>query len=143
MIPLTKVLVDTNIILDAFLSREPWEKEAQTLLMLAEGNVITIMVTAKQIADLYYLCHKATHSRERAYEIIALFASYCEVLDAKGQDCIMALSSGFPDFEDAMLVEAAKRAKVEYILTRNTKDFFQSPIPAITAGDFIDQYQDD
>jgi predicted nucleic acid-binding protein len=41
-----------------------------------------------------------------------------------------------PDFEDAAVHAIAARNKVDYILTRNTRDFSGSVVPAITPRTF-------
>jgi len=40
-------------------------------------------------------------------------------------------------FEDAIIAATALRETAEYIITRNVKDFGQSPIPAVTPNDFL------
>jgi len=44
------------------------------------------------------------------------------------------------DFEDAIIAATALRENAEYIITRNIKDFTQSPIPAITPSDFLRRF---
>jgi predicted nucleic acid-binding protein len=41
------------------------------------------------------------------------------------------------DFEDAIIAAIAMREKTDYIITRNTKDFSKSPVPAITPDTFL------
>ena len=48
-----------------------------------------------------------------------------------------ALQSGFSDFEDAVLYEAARHAGVTYIVTRNVPDFSKSKLPVFNADEFI------
>ena len=42
------------------------------------------------------------------------------------------------DFEDALLAQCAKQIEADYIVTRNTTDFVDSPVSAITPDDFLD-----
>ena len=46
----------------------------------------------------------------------------------------------FPDFEDCLQDECAKQIHADYIITRNTDDFSNSHIPAITPSDFLEKY---
>ena len=48
-----------------------------------------------------------------------------------------ALTLGFDDYEDAVVASAAKKAKCAYIITRNKRDFANSPVPALTPGEFL------
>ena len=57
-------------------------------------------------------------------------------------DIMNALSSRILDFEDAVAGAIAKRIKAECIVTRNTKDFSNSPVPATDPKDFLAQVSD-
>ena len=52
-----------------------------------------------------------------------------DVLDTAGIDCRKALSSDISDFEDAVMTETALRANMDYIVTRNERDYIKSPVP--------------
>ena len=45
--------------------------------------------------------------------------------------------SQFKDFEDAMQYYTALKAKADFIITRNGKDFTASKIPVMTATEFL------
>ncbi|MBO4796159.1 MAG: hypothetical protein J5553_02120 [Verrucomicrobia bacterium] len=57
--------------------------------------------------------------------------------DVLSSDVLTALSSELVDFEDAIVETIAVRGKMNYILTRNTKDFAQSKVKAITPGEYL------
>ncbi|MBC7075710.1 MAG: hypothetical protein H5T98_06535 [Syntrophomonadaceae bacterium] len=44
------------------------------------------------------------------------------------------------DFEDELISVCAKRTKMDYIITRNTKNFTNSPVPAVTPEDFLTDF---
>jgi len=48
-----------------------------------------------------------------------------------------ALDNNFKDFEDAVLYESAVHSNVEYIVTRNVKDFKSSKIPVFEPVELI------
>ena len=48
-----------------------------------------------------------------------------------------ALKIKFTDFEDAVLHESAIHAGVEYIISRNIKDFKNAKIPVFTPTEFL------
>ena len=48
-----------------------------------------------------------------------------------------ARTLGFTDYEDAVVAAAAKKAKCAFIITRNKRDFVNSPVPALTPGEFM------
>lgn len=46
-----------------------------------------------------------------------------------------------PDYEDALIAYAALRQGVNFIITRNKKDFARSPVPALAPEEFIALYK--
>ena len=60
-----------------------------------------------------------------------------DVVPALKSDIKSALTSDFSDFEDAVQAACAKRAKADYIVTRNVRGFKHSPVPAIMPGDML------
>ena len=49
------ILVDTNVILDVFLQREPFFKHSQLVLLAAEKKYVNAFVSASAITDIYYV----------------------------------------------------------------------------------------
>jgi len=62
------------------------------------------------------------------------------IADVLTSDIMNTLSSKVADFEDALLGTIAKRVKADCIVTRNTKDFHNSPVPAIDPKEFLVQF---
>ena len=60
-----------------------------------------------------------------------------DVLDTAGIDCRKALSSDISDFEDAVMTETALRANMDYIVTRNERDYVKSPVPVCTPSELL------
>lgn len=65
-----------------------------------------------------------------------LFALF-EVLDTAGADCLHAIPSQAPDYEDAVMIETAIRTEVDGIVTRNIHDYTNAPVPIYTPDAFI------
>ncbi|NLV17005.1 MAG: PIN domain-containing protein [Syntrophomonadaceae bacterium] len=131
------VLIDTNVILDALLARVPFDEPAQKLFIMAAEDKISACITANSVTDLHYLLHKYlrddTQCRQALLKLFTLF----NILDVTGADCEKALELPMPDYEDALLAVCAKRGKVDCIITRNLKDFNDSPVKAISPDDFL------
>jgi hypothetical protein len=60
--------------------------------------------------------------------------------DTTAGDINAALLLPIGDFEDAVIVSAARREKADYIITRNEADFEKSPVPAISPARFLQQF---
>lgn len=54
---------------------------------------------------------------------------------------LAALQSDMNDFEDAIQSEAALANRIDFIITRNGKDFINSKIPALTPNDFLSKFE--
>ena len=125
-----KLLIDTNIILDALMAREPWAKSAQAIMLAAAGEKIEGCITASSFTDIYYILRKRL-DKERTKQTLLGLLAVVNVLDVTGADCEKAFELPMSDYEDALLAYCAKRHKVEGIITRNTKHFKGSPVKAI------------
>ena len=49
------VTIDTNIILDALLNREPWNESAQKIIMAAASKKIAASISASTVTDIYFI----------------------------------------------------------------------------------------
>ena len=65
--------------------------------------------------------------------IMTLFS----VADTLAEDSLRALDSGIADYEDALMVESAKRIGADCIITRNEKDYMRAGIPIYDPEAFI------
>ena len=64
-------------------------------------------------------------------------------MDTSGEDCRQALLSKISDFEDAVMVETAKRSKADCIVTKNIKDYANADITIYTPEEFIRVVKDE
>ena len=94
------VLIDTNVILDAMLSRSPFTETAQKLFIMAAEEKINAYVTASSITDIYYLLHRYLHDNERCRQEIFKLIKIFGILDVTGSDCEKALELPMADYED-------------------------------------------
>jgi len=131
-----KVLFDTNVILDVLMDRTPFAEEASFLMTKVEKAEIEGFLVATTVTTLFYLLQKAI-GKKAAGEKIRSLLSIFEPLPVNHRILKDALNSPFADFEDAVLYEAARHAGVEYILTRNVKDFMKSDLPVFTPVEFL------
>lgn len=127
-----KILVDVNVIIDAIENREPFAAAAQQILLYVELKYSESYVTADSLTNLYYVIHHLTHSKKRARDVIASTLELFHILDISESDCRLAHLANRPDFEDSILMETAHRHHLDYIVTRNAKNFAHSPVPALT-----------
>lgn len=135
-----KVLIDTNVILDAVISRTPHHVFAEKLFLLIAEDKLNAFITASSVTDIYYLLHKHLHNENQEKQVLLKLFNLFEVLDVTGSDCEKALRMPMSDYEDALLAACAKRRKLDLIITRNLKDFAESPVKAIAPADFLTNF---
>jgi len=132
-----KVLFDTNIVIDILKRREPYYENSNKILMLIADEKIEGIIGTSAITDIYYLIRKQYADAKTAVDIIFDILEIIKPVDTLTSDIFNAAEFGFNDFEDAVIAAIAVREKTDYIITRDTKDFSKSPVPAITPDDFL------
>lgn len=130
------VLIDTNIVLDVLMKREPHFDASATVLQLCQTE-ITGNIAAYQVRDLVFLLKKAGHSRESVLETIKSILNVLGLVSAEPSDVRFALDAPIKDFEDALLASVAQTHQLKYIVTRNTKDFKHAQVVAIEPQEFV------
>ena len=120
-----RILADTNVIIDALTSREPWNKSAEEIFLMAANHTIEMYITASSATDIYYLIRKHLHNIEAA------------ILEVTADDCMDALASAISDYEDAVVEKVASRKDMDYIVTRNIKDYQAGGTKIILPDDFV------
>lgn len=131
-----KVLFDTNIILDVLLKRLPFGLEAKKLMDAVETSQLTGYLCATTITTIFYIHGKATSHQLAEDTIQKLLKLYNIALVDRGV-LETALTLGYRDYEDAVLLEAAKKAGVDAIVTRNSKDFKKAAVRVYEPRDLL------
>ncbi|MDK2821768.1 MAG: hypothetical protein PWP31_1733 [Clostridia bacterium] len=135
-----KTIIDNNVILDVFQNREPFVQFSSKVLRLVETNQIKGFITANSITDIYYVLNRYLKDKQKLYKVIDILLQLVDIIDVTAKDVRKAFHPGVHDFEDELICVCAERAKIDYIITHNTKDFTNSPIPAITPEDFLTKF---
>ena len=126
-----KILVDTNVIIDALTSREPFREDAEQIFMFAANRIEDMYITASSATDIYYLVRKYLHSTEQAKSVMSKLYELFYILDVTSSECKEALLSDMNDYEDAVISCCAVHNHIDYIVTRNIKDYERSKVNAI------------
>lgn len=135
-----KILIDTNVILDIFQKREPFFPDSYQALHKAIEAESECLISASSATDIFYMLRKFLKSADQAKERIEQLSQIVTFADIRGMDIQTALMRTMPDFEDAVVDVVAERNGAAYILTRNTRDFTESAVPAVTPTDFLKQF---
>jgi len=131
----SKIFVDSDVLLDLFLSREPHLEYTQELLSLRDP-AIQFFTSSVIINNLYYFIAKEL-GKQTAKTSISALLKLLNVLPVTQNTIKSALGSEFVDFEDALQYFTAAEHSCQRIITRNLKHYKKSYIPALTAQDFL------
>ncbi len=132
-----KILVDTNIIIDTLTGREPFRESAEQIFMLAANQIEDIYITASSATDIYYLVRKHLHNTEQSKNTMSKLYQLFGILDVTANDCQDALLLDMKDYEDAVISCCAKRNQMDYIVTRNMKDYEHSKVKVLLPEELL------
>lgn len=131
------ILIDSNIILDVVQEREPFTSNAKNILSQCITRRINGFVTAHSLCDIFYILRKDKTLAERL-SLIGTLCKYVTVLSERQSDFEdIANNPETRDLEDSLQMVCAENYALDYIVTRNAKDFSASKIPAIEPDTFI------
>ena len=118
-----KIIVDTNVILDFLLLREPHMADAKELFKMTAQEEVEAFTTASSVTDIYYIIAKRLGS-DTARGAVRHMLTMLGVIAVDGEDCIDALDLPIADFEDALVTACANREDINYIVS-NDKEFLK------------------
>ncbi|MDJ0845124.1 MAG: PIN domain-containing protein [Crocosphaera sp.] len=131
-----KILIDTNIIVDVALQREPFLLNSEAVLIKVEEKQLEGYVSAATFSDIYYIINK-TRGKDWTLTFLNRLYSFCQVAKVNTAVIEMALNSNFRDFEDAIQYSVAVINNLDVIVTRNPKDFPVSYPQILTPSQLI------
>jgi predicted nucleic acid-binding protein len=117
-----KILIDTNIIIDNALEREPFWNASEQVLSLIEKGTIAGYISASTFSDFYYIIRKA-RGRDWTLTYLKQLINFCQIATVNQAAIIMVFTTNFKDFEDSIQYSTAVVNKLDAIITRNPQDF--------------------
>ena len=132
---MTRLFLDTNIVIDLLEKREPYCYDAVRLFSMAYNKQVSLLVSPMTYATASYLLSK--HCVEEIRCLLSDLRGLTQVTTANEHTVDGALVSQFKDFEDALQYCSALQAQAEVVITRNGKDFTNSKLPVMTAGEYL------
>lgn len=137
-----RILIDTNVLADVLLGRDPYYDIAYSILTLCADKKVYGYMAAHSIPNLFYILRKSMTEEERREAL----KDICQIVKVEGIDSFKIISAldnvDFSDFEDCLQEECAVAVSADYIVTRNAKDFVASRIPVILPDQFLEKYKD-
>ena len=131
-----KILIDSNVVLDILLHREPWYINAALIFGLTEENFINSYVSASSITDIFYISQKQLGKSAAKKSIKQLFSVF-RPATVTDNAIYQALELEWEDFEDSVQYIVGQGLFIDHIITRDIQDFSSASINTLTPDQFI------
>ena len=135
---MSKVLfVDSDVILDVLEKRERFYEYSAQILSLGDEKKVKLVTTSLAFANIYYLLRKHL-GIEKAKESLRKLRIIVDVISVNAKEVDLALNSELSDFEDALQYFTALDGKIEFIITRNVRDYKNPKLIVQTPQQYIE-----
>lgn len=131
-----KLFIDSDVLLDAVLFREPHHDFALRILSFADKQDYALCISAHSLLNVFYFTRKIA-GKSAATKSVDLLADKLIVLPTDGTAIHAALNLNFTDIEDAVQYALALNSECNTIITRNLKDYKKSRLPVMTAEQYL------
>ena len=133
---MSRIFLDTNVILDLLAKRIPFFDSIARLATLADQKKLILVASPLSFTTVDYVLNKYKSS-ESVLSKLRKFKIICEVCEVNEETIEKGLNSNFKDFEDSIQFYTALQSDCSIIITRNGKDFKSSTIPIMTAEEYL------
>ncbi|MDD2708634.1 MAG: PIN domain-containing protein [Verrucomicrobiae bacterium] len=130
------MIIDTNVVLDALLFRDPFVHAAAKILGMAERSEIEAFLGATTVTTIDYLIEQSLPEREARAALRHLLELF-DVAPVNRAVLERALAMNMRDYEDAVISAAGELVGAEAVVTRNTKDFVKCPLRVLQPDEFL------
>ena len=124
------ILLDTDVLIDVALDRQPHASPAAELLDRIEHGAESACIAWHSVSNLYYVVAPARGGVSTRDFIVEL-TRFVRVAITDTEALRYAAALPMADFEDALQVAAARACGARHIVTRNVRDYERSPIRAV------------
>jgi hypothetical protein len=123
------------------LYRKPWYANAALIFGMAQQNLIKGYITASTITDLFYVVAKE-NGKNNARGAIKRLLNVFYPAAVTDKNIYQALDLDWDDFEDSVQFIVGSDLSVDYIVTRNAKDFISSSVDVLLPEQFLQTITD-
>lgn len=132
-----RVLIDTNILLDWLMNREPFHQNATKIMENCLFGSLEGFLASHTLPDLFYILRRDFTVGKRK-ELLILLCDNMKVIPEDQETIKAALTNdNWLDLEDGLQMQCAVMEELDYIITRNLKDFETSKVKAISPEQFL------
>ena len=131
-----RVLLDTNVVIDYFARREPFYQDVFKLRIMEEFGDVELWVSIQSFADIANILRGHSDSAMLQDSFLASL-DFLRVCSLDQGDLRNAIAEKWPDFEDCLIEQCAKKTKADFIVSRDSTGFSSSSVTAISPSDFF------
>jgi predicted nucleic acid-binding protein len=131
------VLLDTNVVLDEILRRQPFCTKAADIIALSKLGKFTAFLSASTVTDVYYIACKELKDEKLVMTRIKMLLKTVDIAAVTGVEIRRAIDLAWTDFEDCVHFTAGESLNARYIITRDAGGFVESEIPTVSPEQFL------
>lgn len=129
------IFIDTNVIIDFLANRQPFSIEAARLFNIAVDGKARIYISAVSYNNIYYILRQSL-TNKATIKLLDELSEITEIVDVTKATIQQSLKTDFNDYEDAIQYYCAlSLPEIDFIVTRNTKDFKKSTLPVMNPSE--------
>ena len=137
-----KLLIDTNILLDVLLKREPFYYKAVEVLELVQYDNVQEYVSAAAVTDIYYIAYKYLKDKGLVRQLLKKLMGIVSIAAVSEKEIEEALELAWNDFEDSVQYAVALLNEMDGIVTRNPKDYKRADMKVWRPEQVLQKFQD-
>lgn len=131
------IFLDTNIVIDFLADRKPFSVFAARLFTFSLSGKAKIYISAVSYNNIYYILRQSLSNSE-TIKLLEQLSQWAEIIDVTKSIIKDSLKTDFKDFEDAIQYNCAlSLARLDFIVTRDTKDFKKSTLSIMTPEEAV------
>ena len=135
---MTRVLLDTNVVLDFLLDRAPFADAAAALWQANDEGRIEAYVSVITPVNVFYIARKLKGAAT-ARQLVGSLLATCRVCGPDRDLLLLALALPMKDFEDAVQVVSAQAESIDALVTRDPTDYKGVDFPVISVAGLLAQ----
>ena len=137
-----RVFLDTNVLVDFYARRKPFFQYAKLLWIASYFEDVELWASSQSFVDIEYILRRAVPV-QALREMMAKSLDHLRISSPEPNDLTDGLSSSWPDLEDFLIARCAQNEGADYLITRDTKGFEKSKVPALSPEQFFKMMEEE
>ena len=136
-----KLFLDTCTLLDYYARRAPFFEDMQKVRIAQFFGDVSLYASVQSLCDIEYILSKAI-GKEQIRKMMYSSLSFLHVVPASASNVEQMLTAGWKDLEDCVIAHTAAEYQMDYLLTRNLKDFESSQVVVLSPSGWLSMMEE-